>query len=130
MCFVAITQGLGTQHRDTIHLLPKLAPFSHSAKAALSRLQRVHGNLVGGVTKIECKTSIKEFFQKSSHLRGQDLSAMEEAVQHYSTETSKSSFDAAGLHYDSDDLVERYATPERQEEWEVVLRPHSGLHLV
>ena len=55
---------------------------------------------------------------------------MEEAVQHYSTETFKSSFDAAGLHYDSDDLVERYASPERQEEWEVVLQPQSGLHLV
>ena len=80
----------------------------HNLKAAVSRMQKMHGNLVADFQEVT-GPKLEAFYRDHSHLRGEDLKLrLQEIVTDWKQTTSELSFTGTGDYMDELTLAEKF----------------------
>ena len=80
----------------------------HNLKAAVSRMQKMHGNLVQDFQEVT-GPKLEAFYRDHSHLRGEDLRLrLQEIVTDWKQTTSEISFTGTGDYVDKETLTEKF----------------------
>ena len=80
----------------------------HNLKAAVSRMQKMHGNLVQDFQEVT-GPKLESFYREHSHLRGEDLRLrLQEIVTDWKQTTSEVSFTGTGEYVDEQTLTEKF----------------------